>query len=660
MSDDMIHHGSSATGKHENLRSMQEVAMNDRNASEMLRTYNIAWWGNNYYDVNELGHISVCPDPDVPEARVDLARLVKDMQKESHQRLPALFCFPQILQHRLRSINAAFKQARESFGYEGGYFLVYPIKVNQHRRVIESLANSGEPLGLEAGSKAELMAVLGHAGMTRTVIVCNGYKDREYIRLALIGEKLGHKVYLVIEKMSEIRLVLEEAERLNVVPRLGVRARLASQGSGKWQSSGGEKSKFGLAAVQVLQLVEMLREAGRLDSLQLLHFHLGSQLANIRDIATGVRESARFYVELHKLGVNIQCFDVGGGLGVDYEGTRSQSDCSVNYGLNEYANNVIWGIGDACNEHGLPHPTVITESGRAVTAHHTVLVSNIIGVERNEFSDPTEPEEDAPRALESLWSTWKEIKQPGKRRSLREWLHDSQMDLHDVHTQYTHGMLDLTQRAKAEQLYLSICQMIQEQLDPSNRAHRPIIDELQERMADKLYVNFSLFQSMPDAWGIDQLFPVMPLEGLNKPPERRAVVLDITCDSDGTIDHYVDGDGIATTMPMPPYDPENPPLLGFFMVGAYQEILGNMHNLFGDTSTVDVFVFQDGTVEIEESDEGNTVADMLEYVQLDPKVLMTRFRDQVKETDLDTELQAQFLEEFETGLYGYTYLEDEE
>ncbi|MBA0168339.1 MULTISPECIES: biosynthetic arginine decarboxylase [Pectobacterium] len=660
MSDDMIHHGSSATGKHENLRSMQEVAMNDRNASEMLRTYNIAWWGNNYYDVNELGHISVCPDPDVPEARVDLARLVKDMQKDHHQRLPALFCFPQILQHRLRSINAAFKQARESFGYEGGYFLVYPIKVNQHRRVIESLANSGEPLGLEAGSKAELMAVLGHAGMTRTVIVCNGYKDREYIRLALIGEKLGHKVYLVIEKMSEIRLVLEEAERLNVVPRLGVRARLASQGSGKWQSSGGEKSKFGLAAIQVLQLVEMLREAGRLDSLQLLHFHLGSQLANIRDIATGVRESARFYVELHKLGVNIQCFDVGGGLGVDYEGTRSQSDCSVNYGLNEYANNVIWGIGDACNEHGLPHPTVITESGRAVTAHHTVLVSNIIGVERNEFSEPTEPEEDAPRALESLWSTWKEIKQPGKRRSLREWLHDSQMDLHDVHTQYTHGMLDLTQRAKAEQLYLSICQMIQEQLDPSNRAHRPVIDELQERMADKLYVNFSLFQSMPDAWGIDQLFPVLPLEGLDKPPERRAVLLDITCDSDGTIDHYVDGDGIATTMPMPPYDPENPPLLGFFMVGAYQEILGNMHNLFGDTSTVDVFVFQDGTVEIEESDEGNTVADMLEYVQLDPEVLMTRFRDQVKETDLDAELQAQFLEEFESGLYGYTYLEDEE
>ncbi len=658
MSDDQKHQGLYRTGPHENLRSMQEVAMNDSDASKMMRTYNVAYWGNNYFDVNELGHISVCPDPDFPEARVDLAELVKERQKDG-QRLPALFCFPQILQHRLRSINGAFKRARESFGYQGDYFLVYPIKVNQHRRVIESLVNSGEPLGLEAGSKAELMAVLAHAGMTRTVIVCNGYKDREYIRLALIGEKLGHKVYLVIEKLTEIKLVLEEAERLNVVPRLGVRARLASQGSGKWQSSGGEKSKFGLAAVQVLQLVELLRSKGRLDSLQLLHFHLGSQLSNIRDIASGVRESARFYVELHRLGVNIECFDVGGGLGVDYEGTRSQSDCSANYGLNEYANNVIWGIGDACNEYGLPHPTVITESGRAVTAHHTVLVSNVIGVERNEFSEPLAPDEDAPRALESMWQTWQEMQEPKNRRSLREWLHDSQMDLHDVHTQYTHGILDLTQRAWAEQLYLNICRMIQTQLDPSNRAHRPIIDELQERMADKLYVNFSLFQSMPDAWGIDQLFPVLPLEGLDKPPEGRAVLLDITCDSDGTIDHYIDGDGIATTMPMPPYDVDNPPLLGFFMVGAYQEILGNMHNLFGDTAAVDVFVFKDGSVELNESDEGDSVADMLQYVQLDPAVLLTRFRDQVKETDLDASLQAEFLEEFEAGLYGYTYLEDE-
>ncbi|MBE5253612.1 biosynthetic arginine decarboxylase [Mixta mediterraneensis] len=658
MSDDVKNIKGSSAGEQGALRSMQEVAMNDQDASKMLRTYNIAWWGNNYYDVNELGHISVCPDPDQPDVRVDLARLVKEREAQG-QRLPALFCFPQILQHRLRSINAAFKRARESYGYTGDYFLVYPIKVNQHKRVIESLIHSGEPLGLEAGSKAELMAVLAHAGQTRSVIVCNGYKDREYIRLALIGEKMGHKVYLVLEKMTEVRLVLEEAERLNVVPRLGIRARLASQGSGKWQSSGGEKSKFGLSATQVLKLVEIMRNAGRIDSLQLLHFHLGSQMANIRDIATGVRESARFYVELAKLGVNIKCFDVGGGLGVDYEGTRSQSDCSVNYGLNEYANNVIWAIGDACDEHGLEHPTVITESGRAVTAHHTVLVSNIIGVERNEFSEPETPDTDAPRPILSMWETWQEMHEPNTRRSLREWLHDSQMDLFDIHTGYSSGTYDLKQRSWAEQLYLSICHYIQQHLDPSNRAHRPIIDELQERMADKIYVNFSLFQSMPDAWGIDQLFPVLPLEGLNKKPERRAVLLDITCDSDGTIDHYVDGDGLATTMPMPEYDVENPPMLGFFMVGAYQEILGNMHNLFGDTEAVDVYARPDGEVDVQLSDEGDTVADMLRYVQLDPNELMTLFRNQVTETELDEDLREQFLQEFESGLYGYTYLEDE-
>lgn len=632
--------------------------MNSQQTNGMLRTYNIAWWGNSYYDVNEQGHVCVCPNPDLPDARVDLALLVKEREAQG-QRLPALFCFPQILQHRLLSINRAFTNAREAYGYKGGYFLVYPIKVNQHKRVIESLVQSGEPLGLEAGSKAELMAVLAHAGMTRTVIVCNGYKDREYIRLALIGEKIGHKVYLVIEKMSEISLVLEEAQRLNVVPRLGVRARLASQGSGKWQSSGGEKSKFGLSAIQVLKLVETLREADGLDCLQLLHFHLGSQMANIRDIATGVRESARFYVELHKLGVNIQCFDVGGGLGVDYEGTRSQSDCSVNYGLNEYANNIIWAIGDACEEHHLPHPMVITESGRALTAHHTVLVSDIIGVERNEYSEPDAPQANAPRAIQSMWHTWQEIHQTGNQRSLREWLHDSQMDLHDIHTGYSSGSYNLQQRAWAEQLYLSMCHIVQQQLDPQNRAHRPIIDELQERMADKIYVNFSLFQSMPDAWGIDQLFPVMPLEGLNGIPARRAVLLDITCDSDGAIDHYVDGDGIATTMPMPDYDADHPPLLGFFMVGAYQEILGNMHNLFGNTEAVNVIVLPNGKIELELSDEGDTVADMLSYVQLDPATLLTHFCNQVKQTDLDSTLQQQFLEEFESGLYGYTYLEDE-
>ncbi|WP_434778747.1 biosynthetic arginine decarboxylase [Neisseria sp. Ec49-e6-T10] len=625
---------------------------------KVRQTYNIDHWGNNYYHIDDNGHIRVCPNPEHPNATIDLNDLAQQMQTKG-LRLPALFCFPQILQHQLRSINQAFEGAKQSFGYQGNYFLVYPIKVNQHRRILDALIHSGEPLGLEAGSKAELLAVLSHADFTRSVIVCNGYKDREYIRLALMGEKLGHKVYLVIEKMSEIAIVLEEAEKLDVTPRLGVRARLASQGSGKWQASGGEKSKFGLSATQVLKLVDTLKTANKLDSLQLLHFHLGSQIGNIRDIATGVRESARFYVELHKLGVQIQCFDVGGGLGVDYEGSRSHSDCSVNYGLYEYANNIIWEIGNACNENNLPHPTVITESGRAITAHHTVLVSNIIGIEQSLFLPPNVPKDDAPRALLSLWRTWQEVQSNRQPRSLREWLHDSQLDLNDVHTQYSLGLINLTERAWAEQAYLAICAGIQPLLDPSNRGHRPIIDELQERMADKLYVNFSLFQSLPDAWGIDQLFPVMPLSGLDQPLNKRAVLLDITCDSDGTIDHYIDGDGITNTMPMPEYDPEHPPLIGFFMVGAYQEILGNMHNLFGDTASVDVFVGADGTIKMDQTEEGNTVAQMLEYVQQAPHILTEHFNQQVKATCLDEHTKSAFMALFEQGLSGYTYLEDE-
>jgi len=631
--------------------------MNDRHAEKIRRAYNVAYWGNDYFYINDLGHICVRPNPEVSQSSIDLAELLKEKEGKNPQPLPALFFFPQILQHRLHAINKAFKSARDSFGYQGDYCLVYPIKVNQHRRVIESLLKSGESLGLEAGSKAEMVAVLAYAGGTRSLIVCNGYKDREYIRLALMGEKLGYKVYLVIEKMSEIKMVLEEAKRLNVVPRLGVRARLASEGSGKWQASGGEKSKFGLSATQVLQLVEILKSADCLSGLQLLHFHLGSQLSNIHDIATGVRESARFYVELHKLGVKISCFDVGGGLGVDYEGTRSQSDCSVNYGLKEYANNVIWGIGEICNENHLPHPTVISESGRALTAHHTVLISNVIGVERNEFSPPQAPEKHSPRALESLWYTWQEMQKPDHRHSLRECLHDSQRDLQDVHTQYTHGILDLKQRAWAEQLYLQICHHIQKELDPSDRAHRTMIDNLQERMADKLYVNFSLFQSLPDAWGINQLFPILPLEGLNQRPERRAVLLDITCDSDGIIEHYVDGDGVANTLPIPPYDTENPPILGFFMVGAYQEILGNMHNLFGDTAVVEVSLDEQEKISVKIDNPGNTVSDMLKYVKLDPKALLAYFAQKIKKTDLNAQLQMAFLEEFEASLYGYTYLE---
>lgn len=628
-----------------------------------MNAYNIDWWGNGYFSVNEKGHVTVNPTKSEQTSVnqvIDLSELVNE-RLEKGQKLPALFCFPQILQSRLHDINKAFKDARQEYGYSKDYFLVYPVKVNQHKRVLDALTNTSEPIGLEAGSKAELMAVLAHAGRTRSIIVCNGYKDREYIRLALDGLKMGHTVFLVIEKMSELKIVLEESQRVNVTPKLGVRARLASQGSGKWQSSGGERSKFGLDASQVLTLVETLKADNKLHWLELLHFHLGSQMSNIRDITKGVKESAKFYTELSKLGVNIKYFDVGGGLGVDYEGTRSQSDCSVDYSLKEYANNIIWTIGDECRANRLEEPTIITESGRTLTVYHAILIANAIGIERNEFNQPSLPDEGSCDALFRLFETWDEIEKDQNSRSLREWLHDSQYDLQEVHEGYAAGCVSLTQRAKAEQIYLCICNKIQSLLDPANKSHRAIIDELQERMADKIYLNFSLFQSLPDAWGINQIFPVMPIEDLDKPLTRRAVILDITCDSDGAIKQYLDGDDITSTMPFPEYEPHKPPLIGVFMVGAYQEILGNMHNLFGNTEALDVTIDNEGKVTVALSDEGSTVDDMLRYVLLDPSKLLHEFSAEVisNHNKLDEKTQRAFIEEFKAGLYGYTYLEEE-
>ncbi|MBN3859864.1 biosynthetic arginine decarboxylase [Neisseriaceae bacterium PsAf] len=622
----------------------------------MWNVCRIKQWGLDYFGVDDDGNVCVCPNPENASNKVKLTDIIKLVEQKKGLQLPTLVCFPQILQHRLKSINAAFKKAREDFDYKNDYFLVYPIKVNQSKRVVESLINSKETLGLEAGSKAELLAVLAYAGSTKTVIVCNGYKDRDYIRYALIGEKLGHKVYLVIEKMTEIQKVLEEAEKIGVKPRLGVRARLASQGHGKWQSSGGEQSKFGLSATQILSLVNLLKKENKLDSLQLLHFHLGSQISSIRDIAVGVHESARFYVELHQLGVNIQCFDVGGGLGVDYEGNRTLSDCSVEYGLNEYASTVVWGIGQACEEYNLPHPTIITESGRGVTAHHAVLVSNVIGTERFHPKDIAPPKEDSPLVLHSLWETWGEILESKEKRSPRSWINEGTFDLLDVQNKFSAGVIDLEERAWAEQLYVNICHKVSESLSEKNRAHRGLIDDLQERFADKMYVNFSLFRSLPDIWGIDQLFPVCPLTLLNKPVEKRALLLDITCDSDGIVDQFIDGDGIAKTMPMPAYDPEKTPLIGFFMVGAYQEILGNMHNLFGDTHSVDIVIEEKGKISIVDYEKGNIVSDMLQYVYLDPQQLIQRYRQQIESSNLTATEAISYLKTLEEGLESYTYL----
>jgi arginine decarboxylase len=635
--------------------------MNDWSIDDARAGYNVTHWSQGFYGISDQGEVTVSPDPKNPDYKIGLNELAKDMVKAGVA-LPVLVRFPQILHHRVNSLCQAFDQAIQKYEYQADYLLVYPIKVNQQQTVVEEIlasqASKEVPqLGLEAGSKPELMAVLAMAQKASSVIVCNGYKDNEYIRLALIGEKLGHKVYIVLEKLSELKMVLAESKRLGVTPRLGLRARLAFQGKGKWQASGGEKSKFGLSAAQILLVVEQLKQHDMLDSLQLLHFHLGSQIANIRDIRQGVSEAGRFYCELRELGASVNCFDVGGGLAVDYDGTRSQSNNSMNYGLTEYANNIVNVLTDICNEYEQPMPRIISESGRYLTAHHAVLITDVIGTEAYQPEDIQPPAEDSPQLLHNMWHSWSEISGRADQRALIEIYHDSQSDLQEAHSLFALGQLSLAERAWAEQANLRVCHEVQGLLSAKNRYHRPIIDELNEKLADKFFVNFSLFQSLPDAWGIDQVFPVLPLSGLDKAPERRAVMLDITCDSDGIVDQYVDGQGIETTLPVPAWSADSPYLIGFFLVGAYQEILGDMHNLFGDTNSAVVRIEDNGVTNIESVLAGDTVADVLRYVNLDAVAFMRTYEELVNLHIAEGE-RAQILEELQLGLKGYTYLED--
>ena len=635
--------------------------MNDWSIDDARAGYNVTHWSQGFYGISDHGEVTVSPDPKNPDYKIGLNELAKDMVKAGVA-LPVLVRFPQILHHRVNSLCQAFDQAIQKYEYQADYLLGCPIKVNQQQTVVEEIlasqASKEVPqLGLEAGSKPELMAVLAMAQKASSVIVCNGYKDNEYIRLALIGEKLGHKVYIVLEKLSELKMVLAESKRLGVKPRLGLRARLAFQGKGKWQASGGEKSKFGLSAAQILLVVEQLKQHDMLDSLQLLHFHLGSQIANIRDIRQGVSEAGRFYCELRELGASVNCFDVGGGLAVDYDGTRSQSNNSMNYGLTEYANNIVNVLTDICNEYEQPMPRIISESGRYLTAHHAVLITDVIGTEAYQPEDIQAPAEESPQLLHNMWHSWSEISGRADQRALIEIYHDSQSDLQEAHSLFALGQLSLAERAWAEQANLRVCHEVQGLLSAKNRYHRPIIDELNEKLADKFFVNFSLFQSLPDAWGIDQVFPVLPLSGLDKAPERRAVMLDITCDSDGIVDQYVDGQGIETTLPVPAWSADSPYLIGFFLVGAYQEILGDMHNLFGDTNSAVVRIEDNGVTNIESVLAGDTVADVLRYVNLDAVAFMRTYEELVNLHIAEDE-RAQILEELQVGLKGYTYLED--
>jgi len=618
--------------------------------------YNIAHWSGGYFDVNGKGHLVCRPDGRADHAGIDLFELSKEI-KAAGLSLPVLVRFSDILRHRVETLCDAFDRAMQADGYRGDYTSVYPIKVNQQKSVVEKiLARADGRVGLEAGSKPELLAVLALSRQDGGVVVCNGYKDREYIRLALIGKELGHRVYIVVEKPSELELVIEESHNLGVTPLIGLRMRLASIGAGKWQNTGGDKSKFGLSASQVLDAMARLRAADLLPSLQMMHFHMGSQIANIQHIQLGMREAARYYAELRAIGADIRCINVGGGLGVDYEGTRSRSFCSMNYSVSEYAHNIVHALTEICAEKNLPHPDIVTESGRAMTAHHAVLVTNVVGTESAPGADSVpKATENEPAIIRDLWQSLATISD----RSVVEAYHDAAHRLTEAQGMFSHGVLALAQRARAEQIYFTICWKVRELLQPAARSHREILDELNEKLADKYFCNFSLFQSMPDHWAIDQIFPVVPLNRLNEPPTRRGVMQDITCDSDGRIDLYVDGEGIETTLPLHPLREDEPYLLGIFLVGAYQEILGDMHNLFGDTDSVHVELKPDGGYQLSQAQQGDTVDSVLRYVHFNADDLLASYRDKIERaSSLSAKNRETYLAELSEGLKGYTYLED--
>jgi arginine decarboxylase len=617
--------------------------------------YNLAHWGDGYFGVGQEGHLQVRPFRDRSPVQVDLYRLAERLPKEGLD-LPVLVRFTDILRDRVDMLCEAFAGVIADYGYQGRYTAVYPIKVNQQESVVEAIVeHGGSRVGIEAGSKPELAAVLGLAP-SGSIIVCNGYKDRAYIRRALIGQKLGHRVYIVVEKLSELPLVLEEAGRLDVAPMIGLRVRLAASSESTQQNTGGEKAKFGLATPQILEAVELLRAAGRLDVVRMIHFHLGSQVANVGDIARGLREAARFYVELKRLGAPVDVLDVGGGLGVDYEGTRSRSYCSMNYSVREYARTIVRTVQAVCEEAGLLVPDLISESGRALTAHHAVLIADVVDAEVLSEAPLPPLAEDAPPLLLEFRDLLAEIAERGPLESLYE----SGTLLAEAHALYTDGRLSLADRAWAERAQVAVARALIPLLDPGIRAHREALEKLQERLSAQYFCNFSVFQSVPDAWAIDQVFPILPIHRLDEPPTQRTRLCDLTCDSDGRLDAYVDREGVMPTLALHPLRPGERYLLGFFMVGAYQEILGDMHNLFGDTNAVNVVLdakSPEGWT-LEGAEHGDRTDELLRYVHLAPEQLAQSYRRKFAASDIPAPQRAALLAELEAGLTGYTYLSE--
>jgi len=640
------------TKTHRNWQTGEVFTVTD--ASEL---YEIERWGKGYFSISPAGHVLVHPTKDT-ERSIDLKQLTDHLQLRGIG-LPVLIRFKDILRHRVGDIHNAFKSAITQHGYDGKYICVYPIKVNQQRQVVEEVLDFGREygFGLEAGSKPELLAVAAQA-YNDTPIICNGFKDAEFIEMAMLAQKIGRTVIPVVEKYTELGLILKYAERVGVRPHIGMRVKLAARGGGRWQGSGGYRSKFGLTVAEVLRGLEELKARGMADCFKLLHFHLGSQIPNIRIVKGALNEAARVYTELVKSGAGLEYLDVGGGLGVDYDGSQTNFESSVNYTLQEYANDVVYHIQTVCNDEGVKHPTIVSESGRAIVAYHSVLIFNVLGV--SAFGEEKIPDVIKPEEVEQPIIDLLETFQSLNPRNALESYHDAQQALDMALNLFSGGYLPLEQRCQAENLYWAILVKLKKIVAAMDDVPEDL-QGLDDAMADTYFCNFSLFQSCPDSWAIKQLFPVMPIHRLNTPPTHHAVLGDITCDSDGKIDQFIDRRDVKRTLPLHTVDGD-PYYLGVFLVGAYQEILGDLHNLFGDTHAVHVSLDERGNVVLDHVIKGDTVKEVLDYVEFDSEVLVRKLRHDVelavREGKITYEESGRLLEFYEEGLNGYTYLEE--
>lgn len=618
--------------------------------------YNVSGWGLDYFSINEKGHVTVSPKKGC--ASVDLKELIDELQLRDVTS-PMLLRFPDILDNRIEKISNCFKVAADEYGYTANNYIIYPIKVNQMRPVVEEIVHHGKKfnIGLEAGSKPELHAVLAIDIDVNSLIICNGYKDETYIELALLAQKMGKRIFLVVEKLNELKLIATISKRLKIRPNIGIRIKLASSGSGKWEESGGDVSKFGLNSSELLEALDFLDKKDMRDCLKLIHFHIGSQVTKIRRIKNALREASQFYVQLRKMQFEVDFVDIGGGLGVDYDGTRSASSgYSMNYSIQEYVNDSISTLVDACVKNDIPQPNIITESGRSLTAHHSVLVFEVLETATlPSWDDDEEVSEDAHELVKELYKLWDDINQP---RLIETW-HDALQIREESLERFSLGLLDLTTRAQVERLFWSIAREVYQ--NASQQKHAP--DELRaiaKMLPDKYFCNFSLFQSLPDSWAIDQIFPIMPISRLDEKPDIAATIQDITCDSDGKIDSFISMRNFTYHLPVHPLKSKEKYYIGVFLVGAYQEILGDLHNLFGDTNAIHIKVYKD-EYEIEKVIDGETVAEVLDYVQYNPKKMVrtveTWVTASVKNGTITVEEGREFLSNYRSGLYGYTYLE---